>query len=206
MLISRHANNSLIVNALEIIKDDFINLVNDNYELTLDIENELTVRIPSLEKRNEYVNTSIAEYQYTLIMCMRISESKNDEKGKFIVSKFLELYKDKLEVFFKDVNTVNTLKERIVRTKENIDYATYASIVIMILGGISLCIFPNVSQMVRIICILAIVIASIVALGMQFTKDGQVKEVIDGYISVIKTEWYAKELKKQYTFLCNFIG
>jgi len=76
----------------------------------------------------------------------------------------------------------------------------------MILGGISLCIFPNVSQMVRIICILAIVIASIVALGMQFTKDGQVKEVIDGYISVIKTEWYAKELKKQYTFLCNFIG
>lgn len=206
MLISRYTNNSLITNALEIIKDDFTSLVNDNYELTLNVDNELTIKIPSLEKRDEYLYTDIAEYQYTLIMCMHISEGNSDEKYNFMLGKFLELYKDKLEVFFKDVNTVNTLKKRIIKTKENIDYITYASIVVMILGGVSLCIFSSMLQMVRIIVIIAVMISFIIALGAQFTKDRQVKNVIDGYISIIKTEWYSKELRKQYVFLCNLIG
>ena len=206
MLISMHTNNTLITNALEIIKDQYTSLVNDNYELTLNEKNELAVKIPSLEKRNEYVYNSIAEYEYTLVMCMRMSESRNNERYNFILGKFMELYKDKLEVFFKDVNTVNTLKERIIKTKENIDYVTYASIIVLVLGAISLCIFPSMSQIVRCVLIIGIAIFSIIALVMQFTKEGQVRNVIDGYISLIKTEWYEKELKKQYVFLCNFIG
>ncbi|NSB63192.1 hypothetical protein DFR84_002637 [Clostridium beijerinckii] len=40
---------------------------------------------------------------------------------------------------------------------------------------------------------------------MQITKENQVKKIVDAYISLIKTEWYQKELNKQYTYLCNFI-
>lgn len=47
---------------------------------------------------------------------------------------------------------------------------------------------------------------SIIALGMQFTKEGQVKKLIDGYLSLIKTDWYSKQLNKQYVFFCNLIG
>lgn len=206
MLINMHKDSSLITNSLEIIKDDFTSLVNDNYELTINEKGELMVKVPSLEKKNEFVYTSVTEYQYTLVMCMRISESKNTDKYSFILGKFMKLYKDKLELFFKDVKTVDTLKERIIRTKENIDYITYSSIVVMILGAISLCIFKDMTQIVRSVVILGIVLFSVISLVMQFTKEGQVKKVIDGYISVIKTEWYRKELSKQYIFLCNFMG
>lgn len=206
MLINMHKDNILITNSLEIIKDDFTSLVNDNYELTINEKGELLVKVPSLEKRNEFVYTSVTEYQYTLVMCMRISESKNTDTYSFILGKFMKLYKDKLELFFKDVKTVDTLKERIIRTKENIDYITYSSIVVMILGAISLCIFKDLTQIVRCVVILGIVLFSILSLVMQFTKEGQVKKVIDGYISVIKTEWYREELSKQYIFLCNFMG
>jgi hypothetical protein len=205
MLINKHADNSLVVDSLGIIKDNFINWVNDNYELTLSLKNELTVRIPSLEKGGEYVSESIGEYQYTLIMCMRIAEENDNKELDFMLVKFLELYKDKLEVFFKDVNTVSTLKKMIVKTKKNIDFATYYSMAIMILGVISLGIFTKTPNLVRILNILVIVISLIVMLGMQFTKEDQVKNIIDGYISTIRTDWYAKELRKQYTFLCNFM-
>lgn len=206
MLTSMHKNNSLITKALEIIKDNFTIFVNDNYELTINQNGELIVKIPSLEKKDQFVDNSIAEYQYTLVMCMRISESKDVEKYNLILGKFMELYKDKLQVFFKDVLTVDELKLRIVRTKENIDYITYASIVVMILVAISLCIFPDMSQMIKYVLILGMVLFSTISLVMQFTKEGQVKTVIDGYISIIKTEWYRKELSKQYIFLCNFMG
>lgn len=206
MLISMNTNDTLITKALEIIKDDFTSVVNDNYELTIDENKELTVKIPSLQKKDEFVYNSIAEYQYTLVMCMRMSESKNPGQYNFILGKFMELYKDKLELFFKDVSTVDTLKERIIRTKDNIDYMTYASMVVLILGAISLCIFKDMSKIVSNVLIIGIVVFSIISLVMQFTKEGQVKKVIDGYISVIKTDWYRKELSKQYIFLCNFMG
>jgi hypothetical protein len=205
MLTSMHKNNGFITKALEIIKDDFTNLVNDNYELTINEKGELMVKIPSLEKRDEFVYKDITEYQYPLVMCMRISESKNVERYNFMLGKFMELYKNKLELFFKDVNTVDILMEKIKKTKNNIDNVTYTLIVVMILGGLSLCIFPNMSQTVRFVFISATVLFPIVSLTMQFAKEGQVKNVIDGYISVIKTDWYRKELKKQYVFLCNFM-
>lgn len=206
MLIGMHTNNELITKALEIIKEDFTSSVNDNYELTSNEKGELMVKIPSLEKKDEFVYNSVAEYQYTLVMCMRMTEFRNSDKYNFILGKFMELHKDKLEVFFKDVNTVDTLKARIIRTKENIDYITYASLVIMILGAISLCIFKDMTQMVRAVLIIGMVLFSVISLTMQLTKEGQVKSVIDGYISVINTDWYRKELSKQYVFLCNFIG
>ena len=54
----------------------------------------------------------------------------------------------------------------------------------------------DMSQTVRVVIIVAIVLFPVVALVLQFTKEGQVKKVIDGYISVIKTEWYSKRINK----------
>lgn len=206
MLNNKYENNKLMANAFEIIKDNYTNLVNDNYELVINEEGEVDVKIPSLEKKNEYVYKSISEYEYPLVMCMRISEIRKDDSYEYILSKFLALYKDKLEVFFKDVNSIDKLKLSIIKTKNNIDCVTYTSIVVMIIGAICLCIFSNMTSIVRCVLVIGIMAFLITALAMQFTKDGQVKNIIDGYISLIKTEWYEKELRKQYIFLCNFMG
>lgn len=205
MLMSTHENNSLITKSLEIIKDDYTGLVNDNYELTVSEMGEVVVKIPSLEKRNEFVYENMTEYEYALAMCMRITDAANKEKYSYIFGKFMELYKDKLELFFKDVRTVETLKDRIVKTKANIDYATYISMALMVITGLSL-IVGNMTSLVRGILTAATVLFGIVPLILQFTKDTQVKKIIDGYLSLIKTEWYSKQLNKQYVFLCNFIG
>lgn len=206
MLINSHEDDNLITKSLEIIKGDYTSLVNDNYELTINEKRELVVKIPSLEKRDEFVYKSATEYEYPLVMCMRISTSKNDDKSSLILGEFAILYKDKLELFFKDVNTVNTLMERIKKTKQNIDNITYASVGVMVLSAIILCIFPNMSQIMRVIVIAAITLSPILSIVLQFTKEGQVKKIIDGYLSLIKTKWYSKQLNKQYVFLCNFMG
>lgn len=206
MLINTHTNNGLITKSLEIIKDDYIGMVNDNYELTTIEMGEVVVKIPSLEKKNEFIYTNITEYEYPLLMCMRISDACTKEKYSLIFQKFMELYKDKLELFFKDVKTVETLKERIVKTKANIDYSTYISMALMIVTGLSLIILSNLTPLIRGLLIAAIIIFGIAPLILQFSKEGQVKRIIDGYLSLIKTEWYSKQLKKQYVFLCNFIG
>ena len=206
MLISMHESNSLITKSLEIIKDDYTGSVNDNFELTINEYGEAVVKIPSLEKRSEFVYTSITEYEYPLVMCMRIQESGGKEKYSFILGKFMDLYKDKLEIFFKDVRTVEILKERIVKTKANIDYATYTSMGLMIITGLFLIFASNISQLFRGGLIAGIIVFALTPLILQFTKEGQVKKIIDGYLSLIKTEWYSKQLYKQYVFLCNFIG
>lgn len=206
MLTNLHANNTLITKSLVIIKDEFTSLVNDNYELNINEKGDLIVRIPSLEKKDEFVYISATEYEYPLVMCMRVSATKNPEKYSFMLGKFMDLYKDKLELFFKDVKTVDTLKEKIVKTKNNIDYTTYASIGVMFFGAISLGVSQGMSSSVRFIVILAIVLFPVVSLVLQFNKEGRVNKIIDGYISLIKTEWYSKQLMKQYVFLCNFIG
>lgn len=206
MLISMHANNALITKSLEIIKEDYTGSVNDNFELTTNEYGDVVVKIPSLEKRSEFVYTDITDYEYPLIMCMRIHETSNKERYSFILGKFMDLHKDKLEIFFKDVRTVEVLKERIIGTKANIDYATYTSIGLLIITGLSLIIASNISSLVRGLLTAGIIVFAITPLILQFTKDGQVKKVIDGYLSLIKTEWYSKQLNKQYVFLCNFIG
>lgn len=205
MLMTTHENNSLITKSLEIIKEDYIGLVNDNYELTANEMGEIVVKIPSLEKRNEFVYNNVTEYEYGLVMCMRFSQTNTTEKYAFIFGKFMELYKDKLELFFKDVRTVETLKDRIVKTKANIDYATYISMGLMVITGLIL-IIGNMTSLVRGILTSATLIFGLVPLVLQFTKDMQIKKIIDGYLSLIKTEWYSKQLNKQYVFLCNFIG
>lgn len=205
ILMSTHENNSLITKSLEIIKDDYTGLVNDNYELTVNELGEIVVKIPSLEKRNEFVYENMTEYEYALVMCMRIKDGTNKEKISYIFGKFMELYKDKLELFFKDVRTIETLKDRIVKKKANIDYATYISMSLMIITGLSL-IIGNMTSLVRGILTAATVLFGIAPLILQFTKDNQVKKIIDAYLSLVKTEWYSKQLNKQYVFLCNFIG
>ena len=206
MLVSANATNGVIAKSLEIIKDDYIGLVNDNYELTTNELREVVVKIPSLEKKNEFVYTNITEYEYPLIMCMRISELNTKEKYALIYENFMELYRDKLELFFKDVKTVESLKERIVKTKANIDYATYISMALMVVTGLSLIIISNITPLVRGSIIASIVAFGIAPLILQFSKEVQVKKIIDGYLSLIKTEWYSKQLNKQYVFLCNFVG
>jgi len=206
MLNNKYENNKLIVKSLEVVKDNFTNFVNDNYELTIDLDKELMVKIPSLEKRNEYVYNSIGEYEYTLVMCMRISEMNNAGAYEYILSKFLELYKDKLELLFKDVNTVDKLMEKIIKTKNYIDYITYASMGLVIFGLISLCIFTKMPQITKNIFIAGMILFAVISLVGQLTKENQVKKVIDAYISVIKTEWYRKQLIKEYAFLCNYMG
>jgi len=206
MVMSNYKDNTLITRSLDIIKGDFTILVNDNYELTINEKGDLVVKIPSLEKRDEFVYKSVTDYEYPLVMCMRVTATKNPEKYGFMLGKFMELYKDKLELFFKDVKTVDTLMERIKKTKNNIDYATYSSIIVMALGAISLAVLRNMSEVLRFIILSLVVLFPVISLLLQFSKEGQVKKVIDGYISLIKTDWYSKQLMKQYIFLCNFIG
>lgn len=199
-----NAGNNSMEKALEIIKDNFISLINENYELVINENGELNVKIPSLQKRDEYVYNSISEYPYPLIMCMRIQEVSNVEKYKYILSKFMELYNDKLDLFLKDVNTVNKLKENIIKTKNRIEYITYASIVVGIIGAIVLCVF-NLSETPKHVTVLGIIVFFITALVLQVTKENAVNKVIDAYLSVIKTEWYKNQLMKEQAFFCNYI-
>lgn len=206
MMSIKNENNKLMVKAFEIIKDNYTNFVNDNYELGLDSSNELVVKIPSLEKRNEYVSKSIIEYEYPLIMCMRIAEMRSVESYEYILAKFLELYKDKLELYLKDVKTIDSLMGKIVSVKNNIDNTTYVSLGIVVIGVFSLGLISNISPMMKGIIIIGMIVFSVLSLGGQFTREKQVKKIIDAYLSVIKTEWYKKQLQVEYAFLCNYVG
>lgn len=205
MLNNRNQDNKLMEKGFEIIKDNYTNYVNDNYELIVNEKGELNIKIPSVEKKNEYVYKGIGEYKYPLVMCMRISEIKNVEEYEHILTKFMELYKDKLELFVKDVHTVDKLMDKIKETKDYIDNITYVSIGTIILCLISVCIFSSMSPMVKNVLVLGVILFFGYTLFGQFTKEQQVKKIIDGYISSIKTEWYKKELIKGYVFLCNFM-
>lgn len=191
--------------ALEIIHDSYIGSVNENYTLIVNEDGKLLVRIPSLEKRDEFIYNEITEYSYMLVMCMNIEEINNPEYYSYIQSKFLEIYRDKLQVFFKDVAVVDKLKKDIVSTKKKIEYGTYATIAGVILSGLSLCIF-NVSNTPKHVLVFGIILFFCCSLYLQFTKDTTIKKLIDGYISTIHTDWYNSDLRKHYTFLCNFIG
>ncbi|MDR5588081.1 MULTISPECIES: hypothetical protein [Clostridium] len=205
ILEKKYSSNPSVIRSLEIIKDNFINLVNDNYELVLDVKGQLKVRIPSLQNRNEYEYNDISDYEYPLVMCMRISEIKNKDIYKHIISQFIELYKDKLDVFFKDVSTVDKLVSKIKDTKKIINFITYISIFVVIFSSISLCIFLNLSSTMRYVIIIAIIGFFLTMITVQFTKEERVKRIVDGYISVIKTDWYQKELNKQHAFFCHLI-
>ncbi|AOR24814.1 hypothetical protein [Clostridium taeniosporum] len=205
ILEKKYSSNPSIIRSLEIIKDNFINLVNDNYELVLDVKGQLKVRIPSLQNKNEYEYKEISDYDYPLVMCMRISEIKNKDIYKHILNQFIDLYKDKLDVFFKDVVTVDKLTKKIKETKKIINFITYFSIFLVILTSISLCVFLNISNMIRYIMVIVIVGSFLAMLTVQFTKEERVKKIVDGYISIIKTDWYQRELNKQNIFFCNLI-
>ncbi|ACD52305.1 hypothetical protein FDB55_16800 [Clostridium botulinum] len=205
ILEKKYSSNPSVIKSLEIIKDNFINLVNDNYELVLDVKGQLQVRIPSLQNRNDYEYKDISDYEYPLVMCMRISEIKNKDIYKHIIAQFIELYKDKLDVFFKDVSTVDKLVNKIKDTKKIISFITYISIFVVIFASISLCVFLNLSNTMRYVIIIAIIGFFLTMIVVQFTKEERVKRIVDGYISIIKTDWYQKELNKQNAFFCHLI-
>lgn len=205
-ILSRRAkSNPNEKHALEIIHDSFIGSVNDNYTLIVDENGELLVKIPSMEKKDEFIYNKITDYTYPVIMCMNIEEINNPEYYSYIQSKFLETYKDNLQIFFKDVGTVDKLKENIIKTKKKIEYGTYATIAGVILSGLCLCIF-NVSNTTKNILVLGMILFFCCSLYLQFSKDTTVRNLIDGYISTVHTDWYNLDLRQHYTFLCNFMG
>lgn len=205
-ILSKHiGQNNHERRALEIIHDSYIGSVNENYTLIVDENGKLLVRIPSLEKKDEFIYNEITEYSYPLVMCMNIEEINNPEYYSYIQSKFLETYKDKLQVYFKDVATVDKLKEDIIKTKKKIEYCTYSSIAGVILCGLFLCLF-NVSTTPKHVLVFGIILFFGCSLYLQLTKDTAIKNLIDGYISTIHTDWYNSDLRKHYTFLCNFMG
>lgn len=199
-----NTGNKLMEKALEVIRDNFTNLVNDNYELVITEKGELNVKIPSLEKRNEYQFKSLGEYKYPLLMCMKIQELKNVDAYNFLLTSFMESYKDKLDLLFKDIKTTDKLKANIIKTKNYIDYITCTSLVIGIMGAISLCVF-NSENTTKVILTTGTIIFFISTIIIQAMKESKVKKVIDAYLSLIKTDWYKDELLKQYIFLCNFV-
>lgn len=205
ILNSKIQNNANQKKALEIIKETYMPSVNNNYMLTVNDDGELMVRIPSLEKKDEYVFSSFTEYQYPLVMCMKIEEINNPEYYDYIVHTFMHEYKDKLEVYFKDIDSVDKLLVHLKSTRKTIDYITYVCAGLTILLGIILCIF-NVSRITKHTIVAGIVISFALSIYVQFNKENQIKKIIDGYISIINTDWYNDLLKKQYAFLCNFIG
>lgn len=205
ILNSKIQNNANQKKALEIIKETYMPSVNNNYMLTVNDDGELMVRIPSLEKKDEYVFSSFTEYQYPLVMCMKIEEINNPEYYDYIVHTFMHEYKDKLEVYFKDIDSVDKLLVRLKSTRKTIDYITYVCAGLTILLGIILCIF-NVSGLTKHVMVTGIIASFALSIYVQFNKENQIKKIIDGYISIINTDWYNDLLKKQYAFLCNLIG
>ena len=143
---------------------------------------------------------------YTHLMCMKISELYKQKNQEYIAKKFYDIYGDKLELLFKDVNSIEELKQKVKSTKKNIDYLTYISIGAIVLQGIMLIIFNNNFGLPKIIIGVGIILLFSFSLYQQFTKDKRVKTLIDGYINVLKTDWYKSEMQKQYVFLCNIMA
>lgn len=205
ILNSKITNNVTEAKALEIIKETYAPSVNNNYLLIVDEDGNLMVKIPSLEKRDEFIFNPISEYQYPLIMCMKIEEINNPEYYDYIVSTFMQEYKDKLQIFFKDTTAVDKLLEHLKTTRKNIDNITYYSAGFIFFLSLLLCIF-NISGIAKTLMILGILTGFLLSMYLQFNKENQIKKIIDGYISLINTDWYSQLLKKQYIFFCNFMG
>ncbi len=205
ILTGKRVNNKVLNPALEVIKESYGDIKHDNYEIIVDNEGELQVKIPSLTKKDEYEYKKITEYEYQKVMCMKISELYNQKNQEYIAKKFYDIYGDKLELLFKDVNSIEELKQKVKSTKKNIDYLTYISIGAIVLQGIMLIIFNNNFGLPKIIIGVGIILLFSFSLYQQFTKDKRVKTLIDGYINVLKTDWYKSEMQKQYVFLCNIM-
>ena len=205
ILTGKRVNNKVLNPALEVIKDSYGDIRHDNYEIVVDNEGDLQVKIPSLVKKDEYEYKKITEYEYQKVMCMKISELYNGKNQEYIAKKFYDIYGDKLELLYKDVNSIEELKQKVKSTKKNIDYLTYISIGAIVLQGIMLIIFNNISSLAKIIIGIGIILLFSFSIFQQFTDDKRVKTLIDGYVNVLKTDWYKSEMLKQYVFLCNIM-
>ena len=205
ILTGKRVNNKVLNPALEVIKDSYGDIRHDNYEIVVDNEGDLQVKIPSLVKKDEYEYKKITEYEYQKVMCMKISELYNGKNQEYIAKKFYDIYGDKLELLYKDVNSIEELKQKVKSTKKNIDYLTYISIGAIVLQGIMLIIFNNISSLAKIIIGIGIILLFSFSIFQQFTEDKRVKTLIDGYVNVLKTDWYKSEMLKQFVFLCNIM-
>ncbi|WP_040328895.1 hypothetical protein [Clostridium ihumii] len=201
-----YSNNRTILRALENIRDNYTILVNDNYELVIDSKYELKVKIPSLTKRDEFEYKDIGDYDYPLVMCMRISESVGDKRCGEILNKFMVLYKSKLEIYFKDFGVIDRLLGKVKKLKYHMEYITYMCIALGVFGGGALCIFPSFETITKRILTVAIIICFGIAIIEQFTKENRVKKMVDAHISVIKTDWYQRQLQKEHSYICNYVG
>lgn len=205
VLIGKRINNKILDPALEVIKENYNDITKDNYELIIDNDGELMVKIPSLTKKDDYDYNKITEYEYQLILCMKISELYNGKHCEYIAKKFLEIYNDKLEMLYNDVISIEELKIKVKEAKNRIEYSTYISIGSIVLQGIILIIFNNISTVTKAIIALGTILLFVISIIQQFTKDKQIKAIINEYVNVLKTEWYKNQIVKQYMFFCNIM-
>ncbi len=197
--------DQMLDSVLDIIKEEFGSVSNENYQLSLDSEANVVVRIPSLKKNDEYEFKALEDYEYQVVMCMNIDELYTEQYMEYITKKFLELYKEDLIKICHDVKIIDELKIKVKSLKKKIEYISYGSICGIILLSILLILKNNMGGMSKGIIGGSIVLLFTISIYEQCSKDKQVKSLIDGYISIIKTEWYNKIMRKQYLFLCNIM-
>ena len=191
---------------LDAIDDEFGNGSNKNYELIIDHnEGEVLVKIPSLKKHDEFEFKKLEEYSYPLIMCMNIDKQYTTQHYDYILKKFLELYKKDLEELSNDVSMIEELKLKVKALKKKIENISYISIAGIIFLSVLLILRNNMATGSKVIVAASTILLFVISIYEQLTKDKQVKSLIDGYITVIKTEWYSKNIRKQYVFLCNIM-
>ncbi|WP_252247854.1 hypothetical protein [Clostridium sp. ZS6] len=74
---------------------------------------------------------------------MRISEIKNKDKYKHKIAQYIEIYKDKLDQFIKEVSTVDKIVNKIKDTKKIITFITYITKFVVIFPSIYISLLLN---------------------------------------------------------------
>ena len=191
---------------LDVISGAYKDLANENYKLVINEDDgEILVKIPSLKKKDEYELTKLEEYEYPLIMCMKIDDIYKAQHHQYITKSFFSIYNEDVNRICKDVFLIEELKEKVKRLKKNIEYIIYIAIGGIIALAIFLMLRNSLSSFVKGMTAASIVFLFILSIYEQWTKDSQVKSLIDGYINEIQTDWYKSDLKKHYAFLCNIM-
>lgn len=190
---------------LDVIGTAYSDLANDNYEIIISDEGEVLIRIPSLKKKDEFELKKLEEYEWSLIMCMKINELYTGQHHQYIAKKFIELYNEEINRISKDVLLIEELKTKVKKLKKNIDYISYVSVGGIIALAIFMIFKNNLSGFVKGMTAVCIIFLFVFSIYEQCTKDTQVKSLINGYLNEIQTAWYKTDLMKHYAFLCNIM-
>lgn len=190
---------------LDVIGATYSDSANDNYEIIINDEGEVLIRIPSLKKKDEFELKKLEEYDWPLIMCMKIDELYTAQHHQYIAKKFIELYNEEINRISKDILLIDELKDKVKKLKKNIDYISYASISGIIALAVFMILKSNLSGFAKGMTAVCVMFLFGFSIYEQCTKDTQVKSLINGYLNEIQTDWYKIDLMKHYAFLCNIM-